>query len=50
VSVTVKRGKVVIRLRNHQCTLDPDAAAKTGLKLIDAAKKAAKQAKAFGKS
>jgi hypothetical protein len=50
VSVTAKRGKVIIRFRKHQCTFDPDTASKTGLALINAAKKAAKQAKAFGKS
>jgi hypothetical protein len=50
VSVTAKRGKVVVRFRKHQCTFDPDTAIKTGLALLDAAKKAAKQAKAFQES
>lgn len=47
VSVTTRPGKVIIRFNGHQCTLDPDEAAKAGLALIDAAKKAAQRGKAF---
>lgn len=43
VSVTVKRGKVVIRFGKHQCTITAEAASKLGLKLLDAGKKATKQ-------
>ena len=42
MSVTVKDGKVIIRLGDHQCTLTAEDAAKLGLRLLDAAKKAAK--------
>lgn len=44
MSVTVKRGKVIIRMGKHKCTIDAVAASKLGLKLLDAGKKAAKQA------
>lgn len=47
VSVDVKRGKVVIRFGDHQCTIGPVQAAKLALKLHDASKKAAKQAGRF---
>lgn len=47
MSVTVKRGKVIIRLGDHQCTINAEAASKLGLKLLDAGKKAAKQAGQF---
>lgn len=41
MTVTVRKGKVVIRLGKGQCTVEPDEAAKIGLALLDAAKKAA---------
>lgn len=42
MTVTVHKGKVVIRLRKCQCTVSATRAAKIGLLLLDAAKKAAK--------
>lgn len=47
VSVTAKRGKVIVRLEDHQCSLDAEEASKLGLKLLDCAKKAAKRAGQF---
>lgn len=47
MTVTAKRGKVIIRLGGKQCTLAPDKAVKAGLALLDAGKKAAKRAKQF---
>lgn len=48
MSVTTRPGKVIIRFFcGHQRTFTPDEAAKAGLELIDAAKKAAKRGKAF---
>lgn len=47
MSVTVKSGKVVVRLGKCQVTLAPDKAIKLALRLHDAAEKAAKRANQF---
>lgn len=47
MTITARKGKVIVRLRGRQCSLDPDAASKLGLALLDAGKKAAKQADAL---
>lgn len=48
MSVTTRPGKVIVRFFcGHQRTFTPDEAAKLGLELLDAAKKAAKKGHAF---
>lgn len=43
MTITVRKGKVVIRLGKSRCTVDPEEASKFGLEILDAAKKAAGQ-------
>lgn len=42
MTVSVRKGKVVLRLGKSRCTVDAEEASKLGLALLDAAKKAAK--------
>lgn len=42
MTVTVRKGKVVLRLGKSRCTVSAEEASKIGLLILDAAKKAAK--------
>lgn len=45
MTFTVLKGKVVIKLGKHQCTMAAVKAIKAGLDLLDAGKRAAKKAR-----